>query len=260
MFHNVSENVAVWKVCRLFHGARAESLLTSGFICTNPAEFWRDHTTFIVLVEYNFTRGFYTLLSRNGFNTPARVSNRVADMGRSSIVFKAEVTEEKTGELLATSLSRHVLVKRTTRRSSKIPDVMRDRLKDVVSGEKPDNFDRLTMKPSSAAIVCHFEVLPSDTDSHKHLNNSSCIRMCHDALSKAKFQGKLRGGTGDIADLNVERMRVTYLSEVGVGEKLNVYVWEDEHKNGLFFFDLRDLSNKSVFQSIMSFYGAPAKL
>ena len=214
-----------------------------------------------MVTEYNFSRRLYIISSTNGYNTPLRLSNRVVDVGRTSFIFKSEIADETDKEVLATLTFRYVMIERKTRRPSPVPDSLRSRLKAILTGETVKSFDRLTLQPFSAVLVCQFEVQPSDTDSNGHMNNTSYIRMCHDAVSKASCQNRLRGITSDIAHLNVERMRVIYISEVRMGDRIEVYVWQDKTNDELILFDMRSCStNKSNFQCTMKFYRSQAML
>ena len=214
-----------------------------------------------LMADYRFSRCLYSLTATGGYNTSFILTNRAADLGNTSWTFKSTISDKNGQEELATLLYKSVLVDMKTRRPTRVPQVIRDKLKDVLTGDKIEMFDRLTLHPSSAVIVCQFEVQPSDIDSNGHMNNISYITICHDAVSKASCQNRLRGVTSDIARLNVERMSVIYLSEVRMGDMIDAYVWQEKDENELFIFRLRSCStNKLILECSMKFYSAQSAL
>ena len=96
-------------------------------------------------------------------------------------------------------------------------------------------------------------VAHSDTDHLKHLNHSHYLRFCMDAAAEAVETGALKNFTGDLFEYKLKDADLLYQAECHAGDKLDIYLWEDETNRHQLHFQIKKNTQDVHFSSV-TFY------
>ena len=128
-----------------------------------------------------------------------------------------------------------------------------------ISGEHKKNAAQHNLKRVDVlpVPVRHFRytvrVAHSDTDYFGHLNNSHYLRFCMDAAAQAVKSGTLNSFTGDLFEYRLKDADLLYQAECQVGDKLDIFIWEDETQRNRLVFQVRKNSSDVLFSTV-TFY------
>lgn len=182
----------------------------------------------------------------------------IAQVGRTSFSFLTRLFDAEKGELLAELMLKYVLIDRSTRRPTPLPDTFLQKYKDLkpavvspmdltIKAFPPlEDVDRKVFKMK--ALPLH-----SDTDRNNHVNQSVYLRYCCDCATEAALKGVYRRFTSDICWYPVEEISLHHVNESLVNQELIVSTWQDSFNFQLIHFLIYN-NNKLLLKASFIFH------
>lgn len=203
--------------------------------------------TYMASVKTEFTRELYKLV--DGLSMPTfEAELQLGYVGSSSLNSIATLKNIDTGEILATNTNQVVVVDKTTRRPTPIPDWWKDKYISFVAGNK-----RLIVPPLEVPekfYTQNITVAWSDMDAYRHTNYSCYIRYCQDCVLDGHANGYF---TKYQEGFWVKSMDISYRGESMPGDQLKIKCWEEANNPYLLHFDI-SLKDTTIFQSSIMFF------
>jgi acyl-CoA thioesterase FadM len=182
-----------------------------------------DHVTVVVSCSWFIQPAFY-----NTRHVYKRLKFRlnVLHFGRTSYSTVDTCRSEATGDLLFRRTTDFVLVDLTTMTPQTIPADTVELLSEYSSTSAPLERIRPHVEPPRVFNTT-YQVKWSDTDIHRHLNNSNLVRLCADAMTEAGFSKSFRTLVDDVGSYWITTIQCLYHKEARAGDTLDIHVWED---------------------------------
>ena len=186
-------------------------------------EMAKNKLYFQLCAKYTMFPSFY---EKTHMYHPVEVTYKIGQLGKTSYNLIDEARSVITGELLHSAVHVQVTVDKETRRPAMLPDWFKAKYEKHIHGISWKYSPK--EKPSEKMYSFPYRVVWSDTDYYYHVNQSSYIRFCLDAIAEAGMEGRLKDINRDIGQVKVKEMRMLYAAETKPHEELNIHVWQDD--------------------------------
>ncbi len=200
--------------------------------------------------HFIFSENFY---HNAAIHFPMKCIISKGHMGNSSASYFTNLEDLKTGDILVMNQRQWVMMSKTTGKAVSLSREAKAAFGEVDASVKP-----LYISTVSVPLVCfkyQCLVCPSDIDTLDHTNQSAYLRFSLDGAADAvSSKGRMTSFHGDIFGYKIKYIDALYQAETHVGDTLDVYVWEDEIRNDILYFQIMK-ERKSVFFSKMTFHG-----
>ena len=190
-------------------------------------------------------------IDRRAPNADLKIALRLGYVGRSSLNSVAELYCGKTGSVFATNTNQVVMVDKSTRKPTTIPDWWKDKHGPLVQDGKA-----LVVSLVDVPSVTHtydVKVPWTDIDRYKHTNYVSYIRYCQNAALDACYADKFSRVKGDFLDQRIESMSVCYKGECVANDLLTVHVWESPDNPFKIHFSIHK-NDAVIFQNTVTLF------
>lgn len=215
-------------------------------------ELTKDKFTFMASTKIKVDSSFYQLPDQ--IKLPQLAINvHLGYVGGASLNSVAELVDKDTGFVFAQNTNQVVVVDKTTRKPTLVPEWWKERyVSHVIGGEKL--VVGLMETPSEERFhTLDLKVSWNDIDGYKHTNYIAYIRFCFDAAMDAVSKGFFSKLSDDILLYPVKKMEISYKGESVANDELTVKCWESDADPFLIHFDIsRD--GKTLFQNSIEFF------
>lgn len=201
---------------------------------------------FLLSGRYEISPELYS--STNRFNSGLRfkLTEQLVGIGKSTLQIHSSMKDMASNKTLAQFKFSYCLVNLSIRKSEQLPDWFRATFS---SFTEPGISFKPQPLPVDKAFSLQHTVTSSDIDMNQHMNNSIYIRWCFDCGSLAMQNQRLRHfNRKNLSQYRAKTFDVVYNRESVEGEKLTVYVWEDEATVGILHFQIN-------CDAVRKFYG-----
>lgn len=196
-----------------------------------------------------------------------KVHHCLLPIGKSSQFLEDTVIDVETGKPLFLLAVLIVNIDPATRKPAPFPSALKsyftperceNRLK--INGKLPPSSQKRFEPPSGdARIFSRLSVINvRHIDRNRHVNQAVYANICYDCLGDA-FSKSFFGDHGSIFDHSVRRMSLLYISDCGLGDKIDTIVWQDETEPLVFKFHIKKSSSVICQAEFQMFGNQPYK-
>ena len=212
----------------------------------------QDKYTFMASTKTDVDLDFYRIADHQKLPSLA-VNIHLGYVGSASLNSVAELVDLDSGKVFATNTNQVVMVDKTTRKPSVLPDWWKDRYKKHVIGNVALVVPLIPAPENDRCHTYDMKVSWNDIDSYKHTNYISYIRFCFDAAMDATVKGHFSKLHDDILGYHAKKMEISYKGESLAGDLLRIKCWENMDNPLLIHFDIsRD--GLTIFQNAIEFH------
>ena len=183
-----------------------------------------------------------------GVNKPLIFKLYISHVGNTSFTYTVDMYDFMTGIKYGSCISKVVYVNAKTRRPVKLPD-------NFIDGANL-SIEKLNILPHSpektglsnvpdTALSYKVKVLHSDCDRNLHVNQSTYVRWCADALYH-HFRKCLSNKTDVDDGFHIENLTVQYIGEAVANENVFIYIWKTAEE---VLFAIMNGSGKQIFNA-----------
>ena len=194
--------------------------------------------------------------SHYGLNKPLKFQLSVSQIGNTSFTYIVEMFDQCTGVRYGRCLSKVVYVDAKTRRPVGLPEKLIRGAKAYIESRKiiPQNVEKMGLfNVPKSALPYELKVLHSDCDRNLHVNQSTYIRWCSDALcNHLSESGYLGSSENNVNErLQLKELAVQYIGEALVNDNIIVYTWVASDQ---ILFAITNGERKQIFNAKLCLY------
>ncbi|XP_048780722.1 uncharacterized protein LOC125683522 isoform X3 [Ostrea edulis] len=237
---------AVWCVTKMFEAARILAFM-KGFI---DHENIVNEDAAIAVVKQHLHLD--SKLHRLNLASLTEITSNleIKQQKKSSLMFVVNLKNETTDEILGENYFKVVRISRKTRRSIPFPEWYQKKYSSFMGtpGHPGTEKEDLPKIPENAF---KYTVFPghSDEDVNGHLNQSSYIRFCMDAATRASLNGYYDHYTKDMCLYPSLQWTITYVGESLANDELNIFTWQSENCPEQIYFTMLVNGHKIIFHA-----------
>jgi acyl-CoA thioesterase FadM len=178
----------------------------------------------------------------------------IKQLKNTSVAFGVKLISETTDELLGENFIKVVRFNKQTRRSIPFPEWYHKKYSSAmgVPGYPGTEKEDLPKIPENA-----FEYITSatysDEDMNGHVNQSSYIRFCMDAATRASLSGHYDHYTKDMCLYPSLQWTISYVGESHANDQLNIFTWQEKNCPEHIFFTMLINGKKTIFHAATTF-------
>lgn len=194
--------------------------------------------------------------SHFGLNKPFKFQLYVSHIGNTSFTYVVEMFDQCTGAKYGRCLSKVVYVDAKTRRPVRLPEKLIRGAKAYIESRKisPQSVEKMGLfDVPKSALSYKLKVLHSDCDRNLHVNQSTYIRWCSDALCHHLSESGylISSENNDNERLQLKELTVQYIGEALVNDNIIVYTWTTADQ---ILFAITNGERKQIFNAKLNLY------
>jgi acyl-CoA thioesterase FadM len=178
----------------------------------------------------------------------------IKQLKKTSLVFVVKLKTEQNDEIVGESFCKVVRFNRKTRQSIPFPEWYCKKYSPFVGvpGHPGTEKENLPKIPENAfeTVICPTY---SDQDLNGHVNNSSYIRYCMDAATRASLSGHYDHYTKDMCLYPSLQWTISYVGESRANDQLNIFTWQKENRPEQIYFAMLIDGQKIIFHASATF-------
>ncbi|XP_048780726.2 uncharacterized protein LOC125683522 isoform X2 [Ostrea edulis] len=214
---------AIWCIFKMFEAARFQALLNGFLDYKHMID--EDAALSIIKQQMSFDSKLHSLSLKSPMKL--NVDCEIKQLKKTSMVLVVQLKNETTNEILGEDFLKVVRISRKTRRSISFPESYQKKYSSFMgtSGHPGTEKEDLPKIPQNA-----FEYIASprysDEDMNGHVNQSSYIRFCMDAATRASLNGYYDHYTKDMCLYPSLQWTISYVGESLANDQLNIFTWQ----------------------------------
>lgn len=207
-----------------------------------------------------FVAGYKIQISKEfhksvNLTTKMVITTKLSNVGKSSYSLYQNLTEIKSGQILASVHKTFVQVNMKTRRPEPFSSTKRLECEHMLSRSNVPTARRF-MLPSldhGKCFDCYLIARNTEMDQNNHVTQSVYLDYITECAAQAAASGYYTKLKGDICEYCVKSVDTSHLGESHVGDQLTVKTWEDPSNPFVLFFTAIK-NNEDIFHAMLEYY------